>query len=94
MGICFVVSGDPLDDVKVTAERVERFAAEVEREGSVENRKLWRAALGDLRHAIRNARERGFATDAIQKASGDQPSGHFVRPPAPVEQDTHQQLPH
>jgi len=82
------VDQDALDEVRVTAERVGRFASEVEREGSDENRRLWRAALGDLRAAIRRARARGYDTEDIRAASGEQAAGRFVREPESSEQDT------
>ena len=82
------MSKDALDEVRVTAERVDRFAGDVERDSSAENRRLWRAALDDLRRAIRRARARGYESEAIQEASGEQPAGNFVRPPAePAPQD-------
>jgi len=84
-----LVPEEALDAVRVTAERVGRFAADVERDGSAENRKLWRAALVDLREAIRHARARGCETSEIQDASGDQPTGRFVPTPAGAEADQH-----
>ena len=62
---------DVLDEVKVTAERVDRFATDVERNGSVVNRRLWRAALADFRDAVRRARARGYETQDIEDASRD-----------------------
>jgi hypothetical protein len=61
-----VVQEDLLDNVKVTAERVERFATDVERDSSSENRKLWRAALADYSEAVRRARARGYESHEIQ----------------------------
>ena len=72
---------DALNDVRITAERVGRFAEDVERDDSVETRNRWRASLEDLRFMIRRARARGCDTEAIQEATGDQPTGRFVRPP-------------
>ena len=60
---------DVLDEVKVTAERVDRFATDVERDSSVMNRKLWRAALADFSDAIRRARARGYESQDIEDAS-------------------------
>jgi hypothetical protein len=75
------VPDDALDAVRVTAQRVERFAADVEREGSAAARQRWRGSLEDLRDMIRHARARGFESEAIQEAAGSQPTGRFVRPP-------------
>ena len=75
--------GDPsLDTVRVTAERVRRFATDVEGDPSHENRQLWRAALSDLRRAIRDARAQGCLTSDIQDAAGDAVAPRFARPPA------------
>jgi hypothetical protein len=63
------VGDDLLDNVKVTAERVGRFARDVEHDGSTLNRKLWRAALADFSDAVRRARARGYESQAIQHAS-------------------------
>ena len=60
---------DLLDNVKVTAERVDRFARDVEHDSSTVNRKLWRAALADFRDAVRHARARGYESQDIQHAS-------------------------
>lgn len=76
-----LVPEEALDAVRVTAERVERFAGDVERDGSEESRRLWRAALADLRDAIRHARGRGCETTEIQEAAIEQPTGRFVRSP-------------
>jgi hypothetical protein len=72
---------DALDAVRVTAERVGRFASDVEHNGSAEARQRWRGSLEDLRDTIRHARASGFDTEAIQDAAGSQPRGRFVRPP-------------
>jgi hypothetical protein len=72
---------DALDAVRVTAERVGRFASDVEHDGSAEARQRWRGSLEDLRDTIRNARASGFESEAIREAAGTQPTGHFVRPP-------------
>lgn len=56
-------------EIQVTAQRVQRFASHVELDGSVENRELWRAALDDLRSAIRNARAAGLESKPIREAA-------------------------
>jgi hypothetical protein len=72
---------DPIEDLRVTAQRVQRFADDVERDGSPENRGRWREALRDLRDRIRHARAAGHDTAEIQEATGNVPSSRFA--PAP-----------
>jgi hypothetical protein len=83
------MAGDALDAVRVTAERVGRFANDVEHHDSRETRQRWRASLEDLRDTIRRARARGFDIEDIQEAAGDHPTGRFVRRPAPAPRAEH-----
>jgi hypothetical protein len=69
---------DPLEDLRVTAQRVQRFADDVERDGSPESRGRWREALRDLRHRIRHARAAGHDTAEIQEATGNVPASRFT----------------
>ena len=69
-------------EIRVTAQRVQRFARDVELNGSSESRDLWRASLDDLRVAIRQARAAGLNTEDIQHAALDTGTGRFTRPPA------------
>ena len=78
-----------LDNIRVTAERVKRFAADVEAQPSQETRARWRAALDDLRLAIREARAAGAETDEIQQATRGTRAPRFQRDAgdrAPAEQ--------
>ena len=77
------VSGEALETVRVTAQRVHRFAADVERDPSDETRALWRAAMDDLAHAIREARAAGADTAQIQSVTGEDRIARFVRVPVP-----------
>jgi hypothetical protein len=70
---------DSLEDLRVTAQRVQRFADDVERDGSPENRGRWREALRDLRERIRHARAAGHDTAEIQQATGNLPASRFAR---------------
>ena len=78
------VSAEALDAVRVIAQRVNRFAADVERDSSEETRLRWRAAMDDLCDAIREARAAGWDTATIHAATQGAPAGRFVRPPASV----------
>ena len=78
------MSNEALDAVRVTAERVHRFAADVEHDPSDEVRALWRGAMDDLCDAIRQARAAGCDTEDIQAATGDAPTGRFTRVPLPA----------
>ena len=78
------MSQEALDAVRVTAQRVNRFAGDVEHDGSDETRLLWRAAMDDLCDAIREARAAGFDTATIQAATDNTRVGRFARPPAPA----------
>lgn len=69
-------------EIQVTAQRVQRFAADVELDGSAEHRELWRAALDDLRDAIRQARAQGVDSADIRHAALGTHAGRFSRPPA------------
>lgn len=73
---------ETLETLRVTAERVHRFADAVEEDPSDENRELWRAALRDLRDSIRDARAAGHDTAAIQEAAGPAPTGRFPQQPS------------
>jgi hypothetical protein len=73
--------GEPLEDVRVTAERVRRFSDAVEQTPSASHRMLWRAALDDLRDTIRQARAEGCDTDEIQDATGVARPRRFAREP-------------
>ena len=75
---------DLLDEIRVTAQRVGRFSQAVEESPSEENRALWRAALDDLRQAIRRARSHGYSGDTIQDAAWTAGSARFVRAPQGV----------
>ena len=80
-----------LDNIRVTAERVKRFAADVEAQPSQETRGRWRASLDDLRLAIREARAAGAETDEIQQAAQGARAARFQRDAgdtAPAEQPT------
>jgi hypothetical protein len=77
---------DALDAVSVTAQRVHRFADEVEHDPTDINRKLWRAALRDFRETVRRARAEGHETAEIQSAAGDAAPRRFA--PSPGEPDT------
>jgi hypothetical protein len=68
-----------LDNIRVTAERVKRFAADVEAQPTTETRGRWRAALDDLCLAIREARAAGAQTDEIQEAAQGTPAARFQR---------------
>jgi hypothetical protein len=70
-----------LEVVRVTAERVRRFADDVERNPrDGESRRLWRAALDDFRRSVRDARAEGSDVAAIQEAAGERAPGRFARP--------------
>ena len=73
-------------EIQVTAQRVHRFAANVELDGSAENRELWKASLDDLRAAIRQARAAGLDSAEIRRAALGAEAGRFVRPPAGQQQ--------
>jgi hypothetical protein len=77
------VHQEALETVRVTAQRVHRFAADVERDPSDDMRALWRASMDDLRAAIREARAAGCDTEAIQAVTGEERLGRFVRVPVP-----------
>jgi hypothetical protein len=70
---------EALETVRVTAQRVQRFAANAERDPQW--RPVWRAALSDLRVAIRRARAEGGDVSQIRAAAGEEPPGRFTRPP-------------
>jgi hypothetical protein len=72
---------ESLDEVRVTADRVRRFSDAVEETPSEPHRRLWRAALDDLRAAIRHARAEGCETKDIQDATGVTDHGRFTREP-------------
>ena len=78
-GVSSTDATEALEAVRVTAERVHRFAAAVESDPSLENRGLWRGSLADLRAAIRDARSAGISTTAIQAVTAELPTGRFVR---------------
>ncbi len=66
-------------EIQVIAQRVHRFAADVEISDSTESRELWRAALDDLRVAIRQARAAGMDSKAIRRAALGVEAGRFAR---------------
>ena len=66
-------------EIQVTAQRVQRFASHVELDNSAENRELWRAALDDLRAAIRQARMAGLESGDIRQAALGVDAGRFAR---------------
>jgi hypothetical protein len=68
-----------LENVRVTADRVKRFGSDVEEEPSAERKARWRAALEDLRDAIRRARAAGADTEEIQEAAQGLPTTRFQR---------------
>ena len=70
---------DALLDIQVTAQRVQRFACDVEDDASAESRELWRAALDDLRDAIRHARSAGLDSKEIREAAMGVDTGRFAR---------------
>ena len=77
---------DLLECVRITAQRVQRFAADVEADpDSVLARAVWRASLEDLQDALRRARAAGWDRASLQAAAGDQPIGRFVREPHGVD---------
>jgi hypothetical protein len=79
------MSDEALDNVRVTAQRVQRFVDDVEKDTTDDARQLWRASLDDLRHSIREARSAGFDTADIHAAAGGHLPGRFERVPAPSE---------
>lgn len=70
-----------LDAIRVTAERVQRFASDVDVDtGSAsEARERWRAALGDLRDLIRHARVLGIDPALIHHAALGVETQRFAR---------------
>ncbi len=64
----------------MTAERVERFLVDLERDPSAANRERWKDALEDLRLCIRQARAQGAEAGEIRAATGGQAAGRFLRP--------------
>ena len=60
---------EALEAVRVTADRVKRFSRAVETDPTGENRHLWRAALDDLTHAIRQGRAEGCNAEELQDAA-------------------------
>jgi hypothetical protein len=79
------MADEALDAVRVTAERVQRFADDVERETFDDARLLWRASLSDLSRSIREARSAGHDIAEIQDAAGGQVPGRFTRAPVPAD---------
>ena len=78
-----------LDAIRVTAERVQRFLADLEQDPSPANRERWRGAMADLRLSIRHARAEGLQAAEIQEATAGIENGRFRRvvateAPAPV----------
>jgi hypothetical protein len=77
------MSDEALDNVRVTAQRVQRFDNDVEQSPSDDARQLWRASLEDLSRSIREARLAGFDTADIHEAAGGRLPRRFERTPAP-----------
>ena len=78
------MSDEALDNVRVTAERVQRFVNDVEQDTTEDARQLWRASLEDLSRSIREARSAGFDTADIHEAAGGQLPRRFERTPVPA----------
>ena len=75
------VDRELLEIVRVTAERGERFAGDVEADpASEEARALWRAAILDFRDSVRSARAAGWEREALEAAASGEPLGRFDRP--------------
>ena len=69
--------------MRVTAERVQRFAGDVEADPASEQaRALWRAAILDFRDTVRTARAAGWNREALEAAASGEPLGRFDRAPA------------
>ena len=65
--------------MRVTAERVQRFAEDVVIDPSDETRqRRWRGALQDLRELIHHARAEGCDPEAIHAAAGVKNGGRFT----------------
>lgn len=77
-----------LQEVRVTAERVRRFADATDGPDGELARRLWRDALQDLREAIRAARAGGHRSRAIRIASGQLGDERFAREPGRASAET------
>lgn len=73
------MSDPALDAIRVTAERVRRYADAIEREPSDDQRvRRFRRALTDLSDVVHVARTHGFDADEIHLAMRG-PTGRFTR---------------
>ena len=79
------MADEALENVRVTAERVQRFVADVEEQPGADTRQRWRASLDDLRDSIRQARAEGCDTAAIQAATSGTELKRFQRTPLPAD---------
>jgi hypothetical protein len=61
-----------LNEVRITAERVRRFADLVAQDPSEQHRGLWLAAMRDLDWMVARALESGVEADALRATCGEE----------------------